>query len=84
MKKREEEEREKNENFPNLMQEPIAEYEVEKKKMTFDEAVAACNGITVDEFFKKLEVSLKEYYNKHAKDIQIKNSQRENNYHWSR
>ncbi len=44
---------------------PFAEV-VREQKMTFDEAVKECNGITANEFCDKLEARIKAHYRKNA------------------
>ena len=41
------------------------EEEPKSQKMTFEEAVAECNGISVDDFFDKLDERIKKHF-KHA------------------
>ena len=36
---------------------------VEKKKKSFEEAVAECNGVSVDEFFDELDERIKRRFN---------------------
>ena len=35
---------------------------VEKKKKSFEEAVAECNGVSVDVFINELKASIKEHF----------------------
>ena len=41
---------------------PFAEV-IEEQKMSFDEAVKACNGIPLDEFFDELDERIKAHFN---------------------
>lgn len=40
---------------------PINEEEINRPKMTFEEAVKACNGITLEEFFERVKQEAYKY-----------------------